>query len=112
MYGESLDNLLKESITPIYGIPEKIPFSEKPDRKIRILLAFDGSPLSARAMQCFTQLADPDLYELTLLNASDNREEGEFILTQAEKYLKMATENYVLYKKWRKCGGCPNCRRK
>ena len=58
-YGKSLDNLLKESITPIYGIPDKIPFSEKPDRRIRVLLAFDGSPLSARAMKCFMQLANP-----------------------------------------------------
>lgn len=87
-YGASLDNLLKESITPIYGIPEIIPFADKPDRKIRILLAFDGSPLAARAMQRFTQLVDPDLFEITLLNASEDREEGDFILTQAEKYLK------------------------
>ena len=87
-YGESLDNLLKESITPIYGVPDKIPFADKPDRKIRVLIAFDGSPLSARAMQRFTQLVDPDLYEITLLNASEEKEKGEFILAQAEKYLQ------------------------
>ena len=34
-YGRSLDQLLKESVTPIYGIPEKILNWEKPDRKIR-----------------------------------------------------------------------------
>jgi nucleotide-binding universal stress UspA family protein len=86
-YGQSLDTLLKESITPIYGVPEKLPFSGIPDRKIRILIAFDGSPLAARAMQRFSYLVSPDLYEITLLNSSDNKEEGEIILSRAEEYL-------------------------
>lgn len=86
-YCSSLDKLLKESVTPIYGVPEKLPFSEKPDRKIRILMAFDGSPLSARAMQRFTQLIIPDLYEITLLNSSEDRESGELLLSGAEEYL-------------------------
>lgn len=86
-FGRSLDKLIKESITPIYGVPEKLPFSSVPDRKIRILIAFDGSPLAARALHRFAQLVDPNLYELTLLNSSDNREEGELILTYAEEYL-------------------------
>ena len=86
-YGRSLDTLLKESVTPIYGVPEKIPFSDKPDRKIRVLIAFDGSPLAARAMQRFSYLISPDLYEITMLNSSDNKEEGEIILSRAEEYL-------------------------
>jgi nucleotide-binding universal stress UspA family protein len=86
-YGSSLDKLLKESVTPIYSVPEKLLFSEKPDRKIRILMAFDGSPLAARAMQRFTQLIIPDLYEIMLLNSSEDRESGESLLSRAEEYL-------------------------
>jgi nucleotide-binding universal stress UspA family protein len=86
-YGSSLDKLLKESVTPLYGIPEKLPFSEKPDRKIRILVAFDGSPLSARAMQRFAHLISPDLYEITLLNSSEDKDSGEMLLSRAEEYL-------------------------
>lgn len=86
-YGRSLDTLLKESVTPIYGVPEKLHLFEKPDRKIRVLIAFDGSPLAARAMQRFSNLISPDLYEITLLNSSDNKEESEKILSRAEEYL-------------------------
>jgi nucleotide-binding universal stress UspA family protein len=98
-YGRSLDTLIKESVTPIYGVPEKLLFSEKPDRKIRILMAFDGSPLAARAMQRFSNLITPDLYEITLLNSSDNKEEGEIILSRAEEYLN--SHNIInIHKVW------------
>lgn len=86
-YGSPLDKLLKESVTPIYGVPEKLPFSGKPDRKIRVLVAFDGSPLAARAMQRFSQLIAPELYEFTLLNSSDDKKGGETTLSRAEEYL-------------------------
>lgn len=85
--GRSLDVLLKESITPIYGVPATLPFLEKPDRKINILMAFDGSPLSARAMQRFAQLVIPDLYQITLLNVSDEQKSGMAYLEKAEAYL-------------------------
>lgn len=86
-YGSSLDELLKQSVTPIYGVPENLHLLEKPDRKIRVLMAFDGSPLAARAMQRFTLMISPDLYEVTLLNSSDKKEEGEEVLSRAEEYL-------------------------
>ena len=86
-YGASLDKLLKEAVTPVFGIPEETPFTTEPNRKIKILIAFDGSPLSARAMQRFANLINPDLYEITILNASANREEGENLLNKAVEYL-------------------------
>ena len=86
-YGKSLDQLLKQSITPIYGVPENLHLIQKPDRKIRVLIAFDGSPLAARAMQRFSLMVTPDLYEITLLNSSNEREEGEDVLARAEEYL-------------------------
>jgi nucleotide-binding universal stress UspA family protein len=96
-YGEPLDKFLKEAVTPVYGIPEKVPFSTLPDRKIKILIAFDGSPLAARALQRFTQLIEPDLYEITLLNASDEEEEGRQLLAMVSEYL--ASHNITNVKK-------------
>jgi nucleotide-binding universal stress UspA family protein len=86
-YGSSLDKLLKQSVTPIYGVPENLHLLVKPDRKIKVLMAFDGSPLAARAMQRFSLMITPDLYDITLLNSSDNQDEGEQILIRAEEYL-------------------------
>ncbi len=82
--GRSLDKLLNQSVTPIYGVPENLHLMTKPDRKIRVLVAFDGSPLAARAMQRFALLVSPDLYEFTLLNSSDDEEEGREMLARAE----------------------------
>ena len=86
-YGSSLATLLKQSVTPIYGVPENLHLMKKPDRKIKVLVAFDGSPLAARAMQRFSLLVNPDLYEITLLNSSHKKEKGEEILARAEEYL-------------------------
>jgi nucleotide-binding universal stress UspA family protein len=85
--GRSLDELLKESITPIYGVPANLHLMEKPGRKLRVLIAFDGSPLAARAMQRFSLMINPDLYDITVLNSSENKEEGTEKLSRAEEYL-------------------------
>ena len=87
-YGRSLDQLLKQSVTPIYGVPEKIIDFDKADRNISVLMAFDGSLLAARAMQRFSQLIKPDIFEITLLNSSDDKIYGDNILSRAEEYLK------------------------
>ncbi|TFG94822.1 MAG: universal stress protein, partial [Calditrichales bacterium] len=42
---------------------------------------------SARALQRFCHLADPDLVEITLLNASGNRGESMALLEKAQAYL-------------------------
>lgn len=97
--GRTLDRILKESVTPIYGAPEKLPFTQKPDRKIKILIAFDGSPLAARALQRFANLINPDIYELTLLNASDKQTEAEDKLNKAAAYLAAHNIHNVI-KRW------------
>lgn len=86
--GESLWTIVKESITPILGIPEKFAFSNDPDHKTKVLIAFDGSPLSARALQRLVQLIKPETVQIILLNSSDDEKRGEYLLNQAEIYLK------------------------
>jgi nucleotide-binding universal stress UspA family protein len=86
-YGQSLDRFLKEAVTPVFGIPENMPVIKNFDRKIKVLIAFDGSLLAARALQRFASLINPKLYDITLFNASDDQVEGESLLKKAEEYL-------------------------
>jgi nucleotide-binding universal stress UspA family protein len=85
--GDSLWTIVKESITPILGIPKMFAFSNDPANKTKVLIAFDGSPLSARALQRFVQIIKPETAKITLLNSSDNKKIGEHLLNQAEIYL-------------------------
>ncbi len=52
-----------------------------------MLIAFDGSLPSARALQRFAQLAVPDTTEVTLLMSDPKREAAGYYLDQAEAYL-------------------------
>ena len=83
--GDSLEKILDHSITPIYGVPEK--FSMPTAEKIKVLIAFNGSLPSARAMQRFAQLAVPETTEVTLLMSDPKRETADYYLAQAEAYL-------------------------
>jgi len=56
--------------------------------KTKVLIAFDGSPLSARALQRLVQLIKPETVQIILLNSSDDEKRGEYLLNQAEIYLK------------------------
>jgi nucleotide-binding universal stress UspA family protein len=85
--GNLLSKIIKESITPIFGVPRTFSFSDDVNNKTKVLIAFDGSPLAARAMQRFVQLITPDTIQITLLNSSKDRETGENLLDRAENYL-------------------------
>ena len=83
--GDTLDKILDHSITPIYGVPEK--FSMPTAEKIKVLIAFNGSLPSARALQRLAQLAVPETTEVTLLMSDPERETADYYLDQAEAYL-------------------------
>ncbi|MFQ5753391.1 MAG: universal stress protein, partial [bacterium] len=85
--GDSLDKLLNHAITPIYGVPKTFALPNIPDEKINVLLAFDGSLPSARALQRFAQLALPDLMNVMIVTAGEDKVAAEYYLEQAEAYL-------------------------
>ena len=85
--GDSLDEVLDHSITPIYGVPEKFSLPDISRDKIKVLIAFDGSLPSARALQRFAQLAVPDIMEVILLTSNPDQAEADYHLGQAEAYL-------------------------
>lgn len=86
---ESLESILKESVTPVLGVPKSFSLSIDPDKKTEAVLAFDGSLLAARAMQRFAQLVNPDTFKLTIVNSGPDKEQGNYILTKAQEYLKI-----------------------
>ena len=86
--GDSLEEVLDHSITPIFGVPESFTFPNFPEEKIKVLVAFDGSIPSARALQRFAQFAFPEAMEVTLLNSDEDKDKAMYFLAQAEAYLR------------------------
>ena len=97
--GDSLDKILDETITPVYAVPEKLELPNVPFEKIKILIAFDGSLPSARAMQRFAQLAPMDIFEVKLLISEDEEDKAKYYLDQAEAYLNRHNVQNI-EKKW------------
>jgi len=87
--GDSLENLLAESITPIMGVPKNFYIDVLNGNKIKVLIAFDGGLQSARALQRFAQLSNSDYMDITLLNSSKDKEYGNYLLDQASEYLEV-----------------------
>jgi hypothetical protein len=75
--------LLLDPVCPVIAVPEKIEPHET------IIICFNGSSASARAMRSYAVLSPniPESYNIILLNVSDSMEEGEYLLNRAEKYL-------------------------
>jgi nucleotide-binding universal stress UspA family protein len=85
--GNSLDEILDNTITPVYGVPPKFSFPDIPKEKIRAAIAFDGSFPAARALQRFAQLAKPDLFEVKIVMSHPEKEVADYYLEQAKAYL-------------------------
>ncbi len=81
--GTSLTKLLDKSITPVLGVPKTYEIPEI----LKVLVAYDGSLPASRALQRFGQLRNPEAMEITLLNSSDDKKMGMYLLDQAEQYL-------------------------
>jgi nucleotide-binding universal stress UspA family protein len=93
--GDSLEKILDETITPVYAVPEKLNLPDVPGEKIKVLIAFDGSLPSARALQRFAQLAPVDIFEVCLLISEQDEEKANYYLNEAEAYLKCHNVNNI-----------------
>ncbi len=81
-YGNSLEKIIQQSITPILAVPKKFKPIEK------VLIAFDGSFPAARAMKRFAHLASGFNFEINILMAGSDEETAQYYLDYAEKYLR------------------------
>ena len=80
--GVSLEGILRHTITPVFAAPEKyVPIN-------KVVIAFDGSLPAARALQRFSHLAVAKDFEITLLIADSDKENGEYYLHHGERYLR------------------------
>lgn len=85
--GDTLEDILDESVTPIYAVPAEYSFTKAPGESFKVLIAYDNSLPAARALQRFAQFAIPEAQEVILLSADRNQTAAEFYLSQAEAYL-------------------------
>ncbi len=83
--GETLEKLLKESVAPVMAV------TEKPTLPTKLLIAYDGSTQSAKAMREYIHISHmlPFAKKAYLLNVTDNIEEGMELLKKAESYLEL-----------------------
>jgi nucleotide-binding universal stress UspA family protein len=86
--GDSLCKVLDHSVTPVYAVPRTLPEDIFQRDSVNVLVAFDGSLPSARALQRFGQLALPNIMNITVLSSDKDAETAAFHTEQAANYLK------------------------
>ena len=94
--GQTLDKILHESITPVYGVPESLLLPDPEIEKIKVLIPFDASLASARALQRFSQFMIPGTAEPRLLMSHENQEIAKASLSHAKQYLELHGFNNVV----------------
>jgi nucleotide-binding universal stress UspA family protein len=80
--GDSLDEVLDQSITPVLAVPDKF----EPVKNI--LIPFDGSFPAAKALQRFSHFAVSRNYRYRIVYSGDDKRLGEYYLDQAKAYLR------------------------
>ncbi len=80
--GNTLDELLNHSITPVFAVPSKF----KPFKKV--LVGFDGSFSAAKAIKKFTHLALAKDLEIKIIIASKTSEEATYLKDNLSVYLQ------------------------
>lgn len=98
-HGDSLEEVLDHSITPIYCVPQKVRLPEGPGRKMTALVLFNGSLAAGHALQRFAQLARPDRSEVVLLASDKKRDSALDYLDRAESYLRSHSFDQI-QKEW------------
>lgn len=81
--GESLHHLLDHAATPVLAVPVT-----GLKRLERVLIAFDGSTGSARALRDFMPFAAPFDPEIVVASAEQTQEQSDFLLGHAELFLR------------------------
>ncbi len=85
---ESLNEILKHSITPVIAIPKDLEFPKYPKEKINCLICFDGSIPASKALQRFGQLTISKFANVKILMSDDNEDYAELQLKEAKAFLK------------------------
>jgi nucleotide-binding universal stress UspA family protein len=86
--GDTLDQVLDHSATPIYGVPA--PFIKPFGRlsKIKALAAVDGSPPSTVSLKSFIGMIPPEKIHLKLVASNSDEGMARQVLADAEGYVR------------------------
>lgn len=97
--GDSLAKILDHSVTPIYAIPKNYELPNFEDRKLKVLITISEPLSSARAIQRFVQVAEPDRSDIFIIVEAKDENTALFHMNETEKYLK--THNFrIVSKEW------------
>lgn len=92
--GHSLEMLLNNTITPILAVPENFKQIKK------VLIAYDGSMPSTRALQRFVHMSINSDFEITLLMRDDDEEEAMNEMQKVTKYIHSYGNNISVSRVW------------
>ncbi len=80
--GSNLESVVRQTHKPVLVTPEKY-------KKItKILVAYDASPFSTKALIASADIAQQMKLPLTVITVSDDKKSGEDVLSQADENLK------------------------
>ncbi|KKK97326.1 hypothetical protein LCGC14_2653880, partial [marine sediment metagenome] len=82
LLGSNLESVARQTHKPIMVTPEKYKAITK------ILIAYDGSPFSDKALNAGAEIAQQMRLPLTVINVSDDKDKGKEVLSKAVKNLK------------------------
>ena len=82
---DSLEDVLRAPGAPVLAVPKQ---DSDPENWRKVLIAFDGSPNSCRAVKEFARFAQPYDFEVKVLTSTKNQEEGESTVKGAATYLR------------------------
>ena len=85
--GNSFDEILDYSITPIIAIPKEFEINTYKLKNRKVLVAFDGSLPSCRALQRWSQLAVSGSIEVKLVMSGKDTDYRDHSLDEAEELL-------------------------
>ena len=92
LLGSNLESVARQTHKPVLVTPEKY-------KKItKILVAYDGSSFSAKALKAGADIAQQMHLPLTVITVSDDKKSGENILTHATENLKDYESGYTIGK--------------
>lgn len=85
--GDSFEEILDNSITPILAVPKDYKLPNYQNEKIKVLIAFDGSLPACRAVQRFAQLRIADITEIKIVMSHDYKKFADHYLSDVKDYL-------------------------
>jgi nucleotide-binding universal stress UspA family protein len=85
----TIDDVMDYSVTPIIAVPDSMSkFCASDKKTFKVIIAYNGSIASTRAMQRFAQMEFPKEIEATVYISNEDIEKAEDLFLNASEFLK------------------------